>query len=53
MFIDNNMKEEIDMATAQVIETKNNVKMATKEEVDKLYQYFTKKNKSIYEKLAK
>ncbi len=41
------------MATAKIIENNSNVKVATKEEVDKLYQYFTKKNKSIYEKLAK
>lgn len=41
------------MSTAKIIETNNNVEVATKEEVDKLYQYFTKKNKDIYEKLAK
>lgn len=55
MSIDNNMtnkKEAIDMTIAKVIET-NDPKVATKEEVDKLYQYFAKKNKSIYERLAK
>lgn len=46
-------EEEIDMSTAKVIEINSNVEIATKEEVDKLYQYFAKKNKNIYEKLAK
>ncbi len=48
-----NKKEAIDMSTAKVIETNKNVEVASKDEVDKLYQYFTKKNKDIYEKLAK
>lgn len=41
------------MSTAKVVETNDNVKIASEKEVDKLYQYFTKKNKGIYEGLAK
>lgn len=46
-----NKKEEIDMTNAKVIET-NDKKVTSKEQVHKLYQYFAKKNKSIYERLA-
>lgn len=44
-------KGEADMTTAKVVKRKY-TEVATKEEVEALYEYFTKKNKSIYEKLA-